>query len=48
MIFEHVCKRKLEGITSKRIDLPYQFRPLKSWRTVKNKEHPAVKRVACT
>jgi ATP-dependent DNA ligase len=45
VIFDHVCKLGLEGIVSKRIDLPYQSGLSKSWQKVKNKEHPAMKRV---
>jgi ATP-dependent DNA ligase len=44
-IFEHACKVGLEGIVSKRIDLPYESGPSKAWQKVKNKEHPAMKRV---
>ena len=45
VIFEHACKLGLEGIVSKRIDLPYEAGPSKSWQKTKNKEHPAMKRV---
>jgi bifunctional non-homologous end joining protein LigD len=44
-IFEHACKLGLEGIVCKRIDLPYQPGPSKSWLKVKNTAHPAVERV---
>ena len=44
-IFEHACKPGLEGIVSKRVDLPYEAGPSKSWQKTKNKEHPAIKRV---
>jgi len=45
IIFEHACKLGLEGIVSKRIDLPYIGGPSKSWQKTKNKEHPAMQRV---
>ena len=45
MIFEHACKLGLEGIVSKRIDLPYEPGPSKSWQKVKNQNHPAMRRV---
>ena len=44
-IFEHACKLGLEGIVSKRVDLPYESGPSKHWQKVKNKTHPAVQRV---
>jgi ATP-dependent DNA ligase len=45
LIFEHACKLKLEGIVSKRVDLPYRGGVSKSWVKVKNKNHPAILRV---
>ena len=45
MIFEHACKLGLEGIVSKRVDLPYEPGTSKSWQKVKNKNHPAMQRV---
>ena len=45
VIFDHACKLGLEGIVSKRIDLPYRPGPSKSWIKVKNKAHPALLRV---
>src|SRR4051812_42604217 len=45
LIFEHACKLGLEGIVSKRVDLPYRPGPSKSWLKVKNKAHPAMLRV---
>jgi hypothetical protein len=45
MIFEHACKLGFEGVVSKRIDLPYEPGPSKTWQKVKNKEHAAVQRV---
>jgi ATP-dependent DNA ligase len=44
-IFEHACKLKLEGIVSKRVDSLYRSGPSRSWRKVKNREHPAYLRV---
>jgi bifunctional non-homologous end joining protein LigD len=44
-IFEHVCKLKLEGIVSKRVDLSYQSGPSRRWLKVKNRAHPAIIRV---
>ena len=44
-VFEHVCKLGLEGIVCKRIDLPYENGPSKSWIKVKNRQHPALARV---
>ena len=44
-IFEHSCKLGLEGIVSKRVDLHYESGPSKAWQKVKNKDHPAMKRV---
>jgi hypothetical protein len=45
VILDHACKLGLEGIVSKRIDLPYESGPSKGWQKVKNKEHPAMQRV---
>jgi bifunctional non-homologous end joining protein LigD len=45
IIFEHACKLKLEGIVSKRVDLPYCGGPSKSWVKTKNRAHPAIMRV---
>jgi bifunctional non-homologous end joining protein LigD len=44
-IFDHSCKLGLEGIVSKRIDLPYEAGRSKSWQKIKNKDHPAMQRV---
>ena len=44
-IFDHACRLGLEGIVSKRIDLPYRAGVSKSWVKVKNKKHPAITRV---
>jgi bifunctional non-homologous end joining protein LigD len=35
-IFEHVCKLGLEGIVSKRIDIPYLSGRSKSWLKTRN------------
>jgi ATP-dependent DNA ligase len=45
IIFQHACKLKLEGIVSKRRDMPYRSGPTKSWLKVKNPEAPAVLRI---
>ena len=45
MIFEHACKLGLEGIISKRIDMPYEAGPSKTWKKTKNKDHLAMQRV---
>ena len=44
-IFEHACKLGLEGIVSKRVDMPYRLGPSKSWLKIKNPKHPAMMRV---
>jgi bifunctional non-homologous end joining protein LigD len=45
MIFQHACRLGLEGVVSKRRDLPYRSGPSKSWLKIKNKAHPAMLRV---
>jgi len=45
IIFEHACKMGLEGIVSKRRDLPYRSGRVKSWIKVKNPASPVVLRV---
>jgi ATP-dependent DNA ligase len=45
VIFEHACALDLEGIVSKRVDLPYHAGLSKSWLKTKNKRHPATLRV---
>ena len=42
MIFEHACKRGLEGIVCKQLDLPYRAGLSKCWIKVKNKKYPAM------
>jgi bifunctional non-homologous end joining protein LigD len=46
IIFKHACKLGLEGIVSKRRDLPYRSRRVKSWIKIKNPASPAVLRIA--
>jgi hypothetical protein len=43
-IFEHVCKLGLEGIMSKRRDMPYRTGTSKTWLKIKNPLSPAVLR----
>jgi bifunctional non-homologous end joining protein LigD len=45
IIFDHACKMGLEGIVSKRRDLPYRSGRVKSWIKVKNPASPAVLRI---
>ncbi|HEY7246572.1 MAG TPA: DNA ligase [Xanthobacteraceae bacterium] len=45
IVFEHACKLGLEGIVSKRRDLPYCSGRVKSWIKIKNPASPAVLRV---
>ena len=45
IIFEHACKMGLEGIVSKRRDLPYRSGRVRSWIKVKNPASPAVLRI---
>jgi bifunctional non-homologous end joining protein LigD len=42
IIFQHACKMKLEGIVSKRRDLPYKSGPTKTWLKIKNPSSPAM------
>jgi len=44
-IFEHACRLGLEGIVSKHVAHPYRSGPSRSWRKVKNPEHPSITRV---
>jgi bifunctional non-homologous end joining protein LigD len=44
-IFEHACKMGLEGIISKRRDLPYRSGRVRSWIKVKNPASPAALRI---
>jgi bifunctional non-homologous end joining protein LigD len=43
-IFAHACKLGLEGIVSKRRDLPYRSGRCKAWIKIKNPASPAVLR----
>jgi bifunctional non-homologous end joining protein LigD len=45
IIFEHPCKLGLEGIVSKRCDLPYRSGRVKSWIKVRNPASPAALRI---
>jgi bifunctional non-homologous end joining protein LigD len=45
IIFEHACKMGLEGIVSKRRDMPYRSGRCASWIKVKNPAAPAVLRI---
>jgi hypothetical protein len=45
IIFRHACKMGLEGIVSKRRDLPYRSGRVRSWIKVKNPTSPAVLRI---
>jgi bifunctional non-homologous end joining protein LigD len=45
IIFEHACKMGLEGIVSKRRDLPYRSGRVRSWIKVKNPASPAMLRI---
>jgi bifunctional non-homologous end joining protein LigD len=44
LIFKHACKLGLEGIVSKRRDLPYRSGKVKHWIKVKNPNGPAMVR----
>ena len=43
-LFAHACKLGLEGIVSKRRDLPYRSGRSKAWLKVKNPASPAIHR----
>jgi ATP dependent DNA ligase domain len=45
-VFRHACKLGLEGIVSKRRDLPYRSGRSPDWLKMKNANAPAVKREA--
>jgi bifunctional non-homologous end joining protein LigD len=45
IIFQHACKMGLEGIVSKRRDLPYRSGRVRSWIKVKNPASPAALRI---
>jgi bifunctional non-homologous end joining protein LigD len=44
LVFRHACKLRLEGIVSKRIDMPYRSGRTKSWIKV-NPKNPAMLRI---
>ena len=44
-LFAAACEMGLEGLVSKRRDRPYQAGRSKHWIKVKNRQHPAMKRV---
>jgi ATP-dependent DNA ligase len=44
-VFAHACRLGLEGIVSKRRDLPYRSGRSKCWVKIKNPESPAMLRV---
>ena len=45
-LFRQACKFGLEGLVSKRRDSPYRAGRSTDWIKVKNREHPAMSRVA--
>ena len=45
VIFDHACRLGLEGIVSKRRDLPYRSGRSKCWVKIKNPTSPAMMRV---
>ena len=44
-LFRAACNFGLEGMVSKRADRPYRAGRSKDWVTVKNRNHPAYRRV---
>jgi bifunctional non-homologous end joining protein LigD len=44
-LFAAACRMGLEGLVSKRRDRPYQAGRSKHWLKVKNRKHPAIRRV---
>jgi bifunctional non-homologous end joining protein LigD len=46
VLFEHVCRFGLEGIVSKRRDLPNESGKSKRWLKIKNPTSPAMLRLA--
>jgi ATP-dependent DNA ligase len=44
-LFRAACDMGLEGLVSKRRDRPYQAGRSKAWLKIKNRTHPAMKRV---
>jgi bifunctional non-homologous end joining protein LigD len=45
IIFQHACRLGLEGVVSKRRDLPYRSGRAKSWLKIKNPKSPAALRI---
>ena len=45
-LFRAACDMGLEGMVSKRADRPYRAGRSKDWVKVKNRKHPAYRRVA--
>jgi hypothetical protein len=44
MVFAHACRLGLEGIVSKRRDMPYQHGRSRAWLKIRNPQHPATRR----
>ena len=44
-LFRAVCNKGLEGLVSKRADRPYRAGRSKDWIKIKNRKHPAYRRV---
>ena len=44
-LFEAACNMGLEGLVSKRADRPYRAGRSKDWVKIKNRKHPAYRRV---
>jgi ATP-dependent DNA ligase len=44
-LFEAACNMGLEGLVSKRADRPYRAGRSKDWIKIKNRQHPAYRRV---
>jgi ATP-dependent DNA ligase len=45
VIFQHACRLGLEGVVSKRRDLPYRSGRVKSWLKIKNPKSPGALRI---
>ena len=45
LMFEHGCTMNLEGVVSKRRDMPYRAGPSKQWLKIKNPASPAMLRL---
>ena len=45
LVFKHACRMGLEGIVSKRLDMPYRSGRTKAWVKVKNPHSPAMLRI---